>query len=185
MSAKWVCGGWHRATWEGTGPPALQAELDPAARSRRLQAPGATCGGCAVQDFTATAAGVHPRFAILLQQAWAETPSPARAASMPPWGHPCWATPPGLNPGSPSHRIPCWTRGLQQHAAVQEPVQQLQVHAQLLQNLKPASSRLEGTRCCRGPGTPSHCLHRGFLFTSQSSKQTGLRWLWLLRVCLI
>lgn len=68
-------------------------------------------------------------------------------------------------------------------AAVWELVQWLQTHAQLLQNFKPARSRLGGTRCCRGPGTPSHCLHRGFLFTSQSSKQIGLRWLWLLHLC--
>lgn len=178
MSANWVCGGWHQATREGAGPPALQAELDPAAQSRQLQAPGATRGGCTVQDFTAATAGVHPCFAILLQQAWTESPSPARAVSVPLRGQPAGPCHPGSltrhSPGSPMHCSLCWTRGVWQHAAVQELVQQLQVHAQLPQNLKPASSRLEGTQCCRGPGTPSYCLHRAFLFTSQSSKQTGL-----------
>jgi len=94
--ANWVCGGRHRATRQGTGLPALQEELDPAAQSQRLQAPRATCGGCTVQDFTAAMAGVHPRFAILLQQAWTETPSSVPAVSTSPRGHLRRVTPPGI-----------------------------------------------------------------------------------------
>lgn len=83
-------------------------------------------------------------------------PFPSSGSVRAPQGTACRAMPPGIThqaqPQQPNALQPvldqrglaaCSSAGT--YAAVQELVQQLQDRAQLLQNLKPASSRLEGT----------------------------------------